>query len=51
MHGYYSFEKIMKAIKDKNFEGHDKFGIPVISLETALHGSVEVGLGPLHNQF
>ncbi len=47
----YSFEKIMKAIKDKNFEGHDKFGIPVISLETALHGSVEVGLGPLHNQF
>lgn len=47
----YSFAKIMKAIKDKNFEGHDKFGIPVISLETALHGSVEVGLGPLHNQF
>ena len=47
----YSFEKIMKAIDDKNFEGTDQYGIPIISLETALHGSVEVGLGPLHNQF
>lgn len=47
----YSFEKIMKAIDEKNFEGHDKFGIPIISLEDALHGSVEVGLGPLHSQF
>lgn len=47
----YSFEKIMKAIDDKNFEGFDTFGIPIISLEDALHGSVEVGLGPLHNQF
>jgi len=47
----YSFDKIMKAIDEKNFEGTDKFGIPVISLETALHGSVEVGLGPLHNQY
>jgi nitrous-oxide reductase len=47
----YSFDKIMKAIADKNFEGTDKYGIPIISLETALHGSLEVGLGPLHNQF
>jgi len=47
----YSFEKIMKAIDEKNYEGTDKFGIPIISLETALHGSLEVGLGPLHNQF
>jgi len=47
----YSFEKIMKAIDDKNFEGTDQYGIPIISLETALHGSLEVGLGPLHNQF
>jgi len=47
----YSFDKIMKAIDEKNFEGTDKFDIPIISLETALHGSVEVGLGPLHNQY
>jgi len=47
----YSFAKIMKAIEEKNFEGTDKFGIPIIALEDALHGSLEVGLGPLHNQF
>ncbi len=47
----YSFEKIQTAIKNKDFEGHDKYGIPIISLETALYGSVEVGLGPLHSQF
>ena len=47
----YSFAKIMKAIEEKNFEGHDTYGIPIIALETALHGSVEVGLGPLHNQY
>ena len=47
----YSFEKIMKAIDEKKFEGTDKFGIPIIAIEDALHGSVEVGLGPLHNQF
>lgn len=47
----YSWAKIQKAMKDKNFEGHDTYGIPIIALETALHGSVEVGLGPLHNQF
>lgn len=47
----YSFKKIMDAIKNKNFSGKDKFGIPVIKLEDALHKSVEVGLGPLHNQY
>ncbi len=47
----YSFEKIMKAIKDKNFEGTDPYGLPIISLDTALERSVNVGLGPLHNQF
>ena len=47
----YSFDKIMKAIKDKKFEGKDDYGIPVIKLEDALHGSLEVGLGPLHNQY
>lgn len=47
----YKFDKIMDAIKNKKFEGTDRYGIPVIKLEDALHGSVEVGLGPLHNQF
>ncbi len=47
----YSFDKIMKAIKDKNFESHDPYGIPIIALDVALERSVNVGLGPLHNQF
>ncbi len=47
----YSFAKIMDAIKNKKFEGKDKFGIPIIKLDAALHGSLEVGLGPLHNQY
>ncbi len=47
----YSFAKIQKAIAEKKFEGTDRYGIPIIKLDDALHGSVEVGLGPLHNQF
>jgi len=47
----YSFAKIQDAINKQKFEGTDKYGIPIIKLEDALHGSVEVGLGPLHNQF
>ena len=47
----YKFDKIMAAINNKQFEGKDRYGIPIIKLEDALHGSVEVGLGPLHNQY
>jgi nitrous-oxide reductase len=47
----YSFEKIQKAIAAKNFAEKDPYGIPVIGLETALHGQVPLGLGPLHTQF
>jgi nitrous-oxide reductase len=46
----YSFEKIQKAIKSKNFVGKDPYGIPIIDLKTALHGQLSVGLGPLHTQ-
>lgn len=47
----YSFEKIQKAIADKNFSGTDPYGIPVIAMENAIHKQVPLGLGPLHNQF
>ena len=47
----YKFSKIMDAINNKKFSGKDDYGIPIIKLEDALHGSLEVGLGPLHNQF
>lgn len=47
----YSFDKIMKAAKNKKFEGKDPYGIPIIALKDALHLSVNVGLGPLHTQY
>jgi len=47
----YTFDKIMKAIADKKFEGKDPYGIPIIPIKEVLHTSVEVGLGPLHSQF
>ncbi len=47
----YSYEKIMQAIADKNFEGYDPYGLPIIALHDALERSVNVGLGPLHTQF
>ncbi len=47
----YKFDKIMAAIKNKKFEGKDRYGINIIKLDDALHGSVNVGLGPLHNQY
>ncbi len=47
----FSFEKIMKAISDKAFEGaYD--GVSVIKYEAALYGEVKKpGLGPLHTEF
>ena len=41
----------MNAIKDEKFESHDPYGLPIISLDVALERSVNVGLGPLHNQY
>lgn len=47
----FSFDKIMKAINDKNFEG-DYAGIPVLKYDAVLHGEVKKpGLGPLHTEF
>ncbi|MFT3904586.1 MAG: Sec-dependent nitrous-oxide reductase [Niabella sp.] len=47
----FSFDKLMKAINDKAFEGEFD-GIPVVKYEAALHGEVEKpGLGPLHTEF
>lgn len=47
----YSFDKIMEAIKNEDFEG-DIEGIPVIRYEAGLSGTVKgAGLGPLHTEF
>ena len=47
----YSFDKIQQAIKAKKFESKDPYGIPVIAMKETLHTQVNVGLGPLHNQY
>ena len=47
----YSFEKIQAAIEAKNFSGTDPYGLPIIAMEDALHVTVPLGLGPLHNQY
>ena len=47
----FSFDKIQKAIADKNFSG-EYAGVKVIKYEAALHGEVKKpGLGPLHTEF
>jgi nitrous-oxide reductase len=47
----HSFSKMIKAIEDKNFDG-DAYGIPILSYEATLAGSVkQPGLGPLHTEF
>ncbi|CAN5299396.1 Sec-dependent nitrous-oxide reductase [soil metagenome] len=47
----FSFDKIQKAIANKEFEG-DYDGIPVIKYQSALYGEVaKPGLGPLHTEF
>ncbi len=47
----YSWTKIQKLIKAKKYTGKDPYGIPILSMKDSLHGQVELGLGPLHNQY
>ncbi|MFM9911439.1 MAG: Sec-dependent nitrous-oxide reductase [Chitinophagaceae bacterium] len=47
----FSFDKIQKAIADKNYDGNYD-GIPVLKYEAVLYGEVKKpGLGPLHTEF
>lgn len=47
----YSFDKMIKAIENKDFVG-DSYGIPVLSYENTIAGVVtQPGLGPLHTEF
>jgi len=47
----YKWSKIKKLIKNKEYAGKDPFGIPILDMKKSLHGQVELGLGPLHNQY
>ncbi|MDX9713828.1 MAG: Sec-dependent nitrous-oxide reductase [Dissulfurispiraceae bacterium] len=44
----YDFNKIKALIDKKEFVGKDPFGIPILDMKKALHGQVQLGLGPLH---
>jgi len=47
----YKWSKIKKLIADKKYAGKDPYGVPILDMKSALHGQVELGLGPLHNQY
>ncbi len=47
----YKWSKIQKLIKSKDYAGKDPYGIPILDMKKSLHGQVELGLGPLHNQY
>ena len=46
----YSFEKMLKAIDDKNWTP-DVYGVPVLAFDAVMEAQVELGLGPLHTQY
>ncbi|NPA66790.1 MAG: Sec-dependent nitrous-oxide reductase [Epsilonproteobacteria bacterium] len=47
----YKWSKIKNLIKNHDFAGKDPYGIPILDMKKSLHGQVELGLGPLHNQY
>ena len=47
----FDFNKIQTAIQNKDYEGNDPFGVPILKFDSVLGGQVEVGAGPLHTQF
>lgn len=47
----YSFKKIKHLIDKKDYLGKDPYGIPILDMKKALHGQLELGLGPLHTQY
>ncbi len=47
----FKWSKIKKLIDDKKYVGKDPYGIPILDMKESLHGQVELGLGPLHNQY
>ncbi len=47
----YHIDKIKKAINDKDYEGIDEYGVPILRFDAVKEAQIEVGLGPLHTQF
>ncbi len=47
----YDTQKMAQLIADKKFESKDPYGVPILAFKEAIHGQVEIGLGPLHTVF
>jgi nitrous-oxide reductase len=47
----YGFDLIKKAIDERNFEGKDRYGIPILKFDAVVAGKVDLGAGPLHTQY
>lgn len=47
----YHIDKIKQAISDKDYEGIDEYGVPILRFDAVKEAQIEVGLGPLHTQF
>jgi nitrous-oxide reductase len=47
----FDIRKIKALIAAKDYAGKDPYGVPILDMQKALHGQVELGLGPLHTQF
>ncbi len=47
----YEIGMIKDAIANKDFDGTDPYGVPILKFDSVVAGQVEVGLGPLHTQY
>jgi nitrous-oxide reductase len=47
----YGFDRIQKAIEAQDFEGRDRYGIPILRFDAVVAGRVQLGAGPLHTQY
>ena len=47
----YDIALIKEAIANEDFEGTDRYGVPILTFESVVAGQVLLGAGPLHTQF
>ncbi|MGZ5967627.1 MAG: cupredoxin domain-containing protein, partial [Polyangiales bacterium] len=47
----YNFAKVKKLIDDKQYEGKDQYGVPILPFAASIRGQAEIGMGPLHTVF
>jgi nitrous-oxide reductase len=47
----FDFELIQRAIENRDFQGTDPYGVPILNFDSVVAAQVELGVGPLHTQF